>query len=51
MRQMSEKKYDFTKIHLTNGLTPGYDKGSNRRPFVTAVLVVVALGIGWAVVG
>ena len=50
MKPMSENQYDFKKIHLTNGLTNGYDKGSYRKPVVITVFLIVALGVGWAVI-
>ncbi len=46
MRQTSKKLYDHTKIPLTNGLSPGDDKGSNRQPVVAVFFVVVAFTIG-----
>ncbi len=49
---MPHKENDFTKIHLTNGLTHGYNKGGNRG-FVLPwlIVLVIVLGAGWAIFG
>lgn len=47
MKPMSDNKYDFSKIHLTNGLSHSYVNRNTRRPVLAAVVIVVALGVGW----
>ena len=46
-REMIEPKYDFSKIYLTNGLTATNDHRGHRRPALTAVVLVIAMGIAW----
>ena len=49
---MPPKENDFTKIHLTNGLRPGYNKGGERGSVLPRlILLVIALGVGWAIFG
>ena len=50
MKLISEDQYDFKKVQLKNGLANGYNKSSNRRPVVIAVLFIANLGVGWAVI-
>jgi hypothetical protein len=47
---MIEPKYDFSKVYLTNGLTATSDHRGHRRPALTAVVLVIAMGIGWYVI-
>ena len=49
---MSTKENEFTKIHLTNGLRPGYNKGGERASVLPRlILLVIMLGVGWAIFG
>ena len=49
---MPPKENDFTKIHLTNGLRPGYNKGGERASILPRlILLVIVLGVGWAIFG
>ena len=49
---MPPKENDFTKIHLTNGLRPGYNKGGEPASVLPRlILLVIVLGVGWAIFG
>ena len=49
---MPTKQNDFTKIHLTNGLRHGYNKGGERGfVLLRLILLVIVLGAGWAIFG
>ena len=49
---MPPKENDFTKIHLTNGLRPGYNKGGEQASVLPRlILLVIVLGVGWAIFG
>ncbi len=49
---MPTKGNDFTKIHLTNGLRHGYNKGGERGSVLPRlILLVIVLGAGWAIFG
>lgn len=49
---MPPKENDFTKIHLTNGLRHGYNKGGDRGSVLPKlILLVILLGAGWAIFG
>ena len=49
---MPPKENDFTKIHLTNGLRPGYNKGGEWASVLPRlILLVIVLGVGWAIFG
>ena len=49
---MPPKENDFTKIHLTNGLRPGYNKGGEGGSVLPRlILLVFVLGVGWAIFG
>ena len=47
---MADKHNDFSRIHMTNVLASGFDREANRLPIVSAVLLVVFLGVDCAVI-
>ena len=49
-RDMIEPKYDFSKMYLTNGLKATNDHQGHRRPALTALVLVIAMGITWYVI-
>ena len=49
-RDMIEPKDDFSKVYLTNGLKATNDHQGHRRPALTALVLVIAMGITWYVI-
>ncbi len=47
---MIEPKDDFSKVYLTNGLKATNDHQGHRRPALTALVLVIAMGITWYVI-
>ena len=45
--EMTDPKYDFSKIPLTNGLTATTGHRSHKRPMTTALMLIVAMAIAW----